>query len=100
MSKEYTKLVVRLRKSVDGYMNNAAAAAIETLQAQLTALRKIQCPPLQEQENFTIRSIGDCICPIAELEGLLQQMVWIAEKRTDLDDSEETTLELARQALP
>ncbi len=91
MSKEYTKLVVRLRKSVDGYMNNAAAAAIETLQAQLTALRKIQCPPLQE---------GDCICPIAELEGLLQQMVWIAEKRTDLDDSEETTLELARQALP
>ena len=33
-----------------------------------------------------------------ELEALLEQLIWIAEK-ADTDDSEDTTIELAKQAL-
>lgn len=35
---------------------------------------------------------------IKELEGLFRQLIWIAEKAVT-DDSEDTTIELAKQAL-
>lgn len=51
-----------------------------------------------EPLNYNERIVNNACDLIEELEGHVQQLIWIAEK-ADTDDSEDTTIELAKQAL-
>ena len=53
---------------------------------------------LNEAEDKIITHFLEQTKRIKELENLLEQLIFIAEKAT-IDDSEDTTIELAKQAL-